>query len=185
MRPQSIGTGGGEMGGENPSKAPVVSHNCSKITYLNSSSSRRWKLEAAWRLCSAVSLRCGSQEQENPVTRHSAVTRHCTAFRKLQEYVRGTLEALQLYIEGDEWEESLALYPDIFQCTTTTLKRVSFTCGHSSHILDIFPLPPSDWQSIAVSIIAEEEEGTEMDLRTIDAALAGSEALLYPWRRRI
>ncbi|KAF8129640.1 hypothetical protein K438DRAFT_1999766 [Mycena galopus ATCC 62051] len=84
----------------------------------------------------------------------------------------GNLEALQF--ETHLFVESLAFYQDIFQCTTTTLKRVSFTCGHSSHILDIFPLlPPSDWQSIAVSIIAEEEEGTEMDLRTIDAALAG------------
>ncbi|KAF8184256.1 hypothetical protein K438DRAFT_1766354 [Mycena galopus ATCC 62051] len=97
----------------------------------------------------------------------------CAAFNTTAEYILDQTQLL--YIEGDEWEESLALYPDIFQCTTTTLKRVSFTCGHSSHILDIFPLPPSDWQSIAVWIIAEEEERTEMDLRTIDAALAGSQ----------
>ncbi|KAF8188152.1 hypothetical protein K438DRAFT_1972345 [Mycena galopus ATCC 62051] len=86
----------------------------------------------------------------------------------------GNLEALQF--ETHLFVESLALYQDIFQCTTTMLKRVSFTCGHSSHILHIFPLlPPSDWQSIAVLIIVKKEEGTEMDLQTIDAALAGSQ----------
>ncbi|KAJ7503255.1 hypothetical protein B0H11DRAFT_2187741 [Mycena galericulata] len=96
---------------------------------------------------------------------------------QMKEYFRlqgGNLEALQLYVEpGDQWEESLVLYRDIFQCTTTTLKQVSFTCGHPSHILDILPLlPSSDWQSITVSIISEEEKGTEMDLSTIHAALA-------------
>ncbi|KAF8130900.1 hypothetical protein K438DRAFT_2133486 [Mycena galopus ATCC 62051] len=44
---------------------------------------------------------------------------------QMKEYFRlqgGNLEALQLYVEGDQWEESLALYQDIFQCTTTMLK---------------------------------------------------------------